>query len=214
MSATIMMPNQIESAIREMCTDAMSQAVAVLAEKYGFDADEASRFLSSSDVKIVRKRGPSPKKENDAKKVESKSKSKSEKTDKPKRGKTGYLLYGDEVRDEVKAEMEAALAEDEKLKPQDVVKAIAARWKAEDQSVRDEWNPKAKTPVTSDDEADPKPEEQPKVVVAEHQVLLLPKEEKPKKEKVKKEKVKAGPKPEPKPEPELEPVSDVDSDAD
>ena len=219
MSATIMMPNQIESAIREMCTDAMSQAVAVLAEKYGFDADEASRFLSSSDVKIVRKRGPSPKKENDAKKVESKSKSKSEKTDKPKRGKTGYLLYGDEVRDEVKAEMEAALAEDEKLKPQDVVKAIAARWKAEDQSVRDEWNAKAKTPVTSDDEADPKPEEQPKVVVAEHQVLLLPKEEKPKeekpkKEKVKKEKAKAEPKPEPKPEPELEPVSDVDSDAD
>ena len=218
MSATIMMPNQIESAIREMCTDAMSQAVAVLAEKYGFDADEASRFLSSSDVKIVRKRGPSPKKENDAKKVESKSKSKSEKTDKPKRGKTGYLLYGDEVRDEVKVEMEAALAEDEKLKPQDVVKAIAARWKAEDQSVRDEWNAKAKTPVTSDDEADPKPEEQPKVVAAEPKEEK-PKEEKPKKEKVKKEKVKkekakAEPKPEPKPEPELEPVSDVDSDAD
>ncbi len=218
MSATIMMPNQIESAIREMCTDAMSQAVAVLAEKYGFDADEASRFLSSSDVKIVRKRGPSPKKENDAKKVESNSKSKSEKTDKPKRGKTGYLLYGDEVRDEVKAEMEAALAEDEKLKPQDVVKAIAARWKAEDQSVRDEWNAKAKTPVTSDDEADPKPEEQPKVVAAEPKEEK-PKEEKPKKEKVKKEKVKkekakAEPKPEPKPEPELEPVSDVDSDAD
>ena len=43
--------------------------------------------------------------------------------------------------------------EDEKLKPQDVVKAIAARWKGEDQEVRDEWNAKAKTPVTSDDEA-------------------------------------------------------------
>ncbi len=68
MSATIMMPTQIESAIREMCTDAMSQAVAALAEKYGFDAEEANRFLSNSDVKIVRKRGPSPKKEKEGKK--------------------------------------------------------------------------------------------------------------------------------------------------
>ena len=49
------------------------------------------------------------------------------------------------------------LQDGEKLKPQDVVKAIAARWKEEDQSVRDEWNAKAKTPATSDDEADTKP---------------------------------------------------------
>ena len=142
MSATIMMPNQIESAIRDMCADAMSQAVAALAEKYGFDAEEANRFLSSSDVKIVRKRGPSPKKETDAKKE---SKAKADKTDKPKRGKTGYLLYADEVRAEVKAELEAALAEGEKLKPQDVVKAIAARWKDEDEETRAEWNVKATT---------------------------------------------------------------------
>ena len=154
MSATIMMPTQIESAIREMCTDAMSQAVAALAEKYGFDAEEANRFLTNSDVKIVRKRGPSPKKD-EAKKE---PKAKADKSDKPKRGKTGYLLYADEVRAEVKAELEAELGEDDKLKPQDVVKGIAARWKAEDQEVRDEWNAKAKTPVTSDDEAEPKDE--------------------------------------------------------
>jgi hypothetical protein len=153
MSATIMMPTQIESAIREMCTDAMSQAVAALAEKYGFDAEEANRFLTNSEVKIVRKRGPSPKKEKEGKKE---SKAKEDKSDKPKRGKTGYLLYADEVRAEVKAELEAELGEDDKLKPQDVVKGIAARWKAEDQEVRDEWNAKAKTPVTSDDEAEPK----------------------------------------------------------
>ena len=155
MSATIMMPTQIESAIREMCTDAMSQAVAALAEKYGFDAEEANRFLTNSEVKIVRKRGPSPKKEKEGKKE---SKAKEDKSDKPKRGKTGYLLYADEVRAEVKAELEAELGEDDKLKPQDVVKGIAARWKAEDQEVRDEWNAKAKTPVTSDDEAEPKDE--------------------------------------------------------
>ena len=150
MSATIMMPPQIESAISEMCSDAMSQAVVLLAEKYGFDAEEANRFLSNSDVKIVRKRGPSPKKEKEGKKE---SKAKVEKSDKPKRGKTGYLLYADEIRDEVKTTLLNALEDGEKLKPQDVVKAIAARWKEEDQSVRDEWNAKAKTPATSDDEA-------------------------------------------------------------
>ena len=133
-----------------MCTDAMSQAVAALAEKYNFDADEANRFLGETEIKIVHKRGPSPKKDKEEKKA---TKSKPDKTDKPKRGKTGYLLYADEVRTEVKMQLEAELGDDEKLKPQDVVKAIAARWKEEDQEVRDEWNAKAKTPATSDDEA-------------------------------------------------------------
>ena len=150
MAATIMMPQQIEVAIREMCTEAMSQAVAALDDKYGFDLEEANRFLASSDVKIVRKRGPSPKPEKESKK-DAKKEAKS-KTDKPKRGKTGYLLYADEVRDEVKAVLLANLGDDEKLKPQDVVKTIAAKWKAEDEDVRAEWNAKAKTPVTSDDE--------------------------------------------------------------
>ena len=150
MSATIIMPNQIESCIREMCNDAMSQAVIALAEKYNFDAEEANRFLAETEVKIVHKRGPSPKKEKTDKKE---SKANADKTYKPKRGKTGYLLYGDEIRAEVRTQMESELGEDDKLKPQDVVKAIAARWKAEDQAVRDEWNAKAKTPETSDDEA-------------------------------------------------------------
>ena len=154
MSATIMMPQQIDQAIKEMCGDAMSQAVAVLAEKYGFDAEEANRFLSASDLKLVRKRGPSPKAVPDAPskgKAKAKAKSKSD-DDKPKRGKTGYLLYADEVRAEARLSLESMLADDEKLKPQDVVRAIAAKWKAEEQEVRDEWNTKAKTPATSDDD--------------------------------------------------------------
>ena len=145
-----MMSPQIESAIHNMCSDAMTHAVNALAEKYGFDVEEANRFLAASDVKIVRKRGPSPKKEKDAKKE---IKQKADTPDKPKRAKTGYLLYADEVRAEVKAELMAEIGEDQKLKPQDVVKAIAARWKAEDAEVKAEWNSKAKTPVASDDEA-------------------------------------------------------------
>ena len=151
MSTTIMMPQQIDNAIKEMCGDAMAQVVAALADKYKFDVDEASRFLEIDALKIVRKRGPSSPKKDD------KSVTKKTPSDKPKvkRGKTGYLLYADEVRAETKAELIALLKDDEKLKPQNVVCAIADKWKALEQSVRDEWNLKSKTPVTSDDEHEP-----------------------------------------------------------
>ena len=48
MAATIMMPQQIDAAIKEMCSDAMGQAIAVLAEKYGFDAEcvEAAKLVA------------------------------------------------------------------------------------------------------------------------------------------------------------------------
>ena len=165
MTTTIMMPQQIDQAIREMCGDAMTQAVAALAEKYNFDAEEAHRFLGSTEVKLVRKRGPSPKTVGDEK-TKTKTKGATKVTaDKPKRGKTGYLLYADEVRAETRAELEAELEEGDKLKPQDVVKAIAAKWKAEDQAVRDEWNLRSKTPPTSDDEAVVEPEVEPEVEV-------------------------------------------------
>ena len=150
MSTTMIMPSHIDAAIQDMFKSGMIQVVNALADKYGFDAFEANLFLAESDVKIVRKRGPSPKADKETKKS---NKAKVDKADKPKRGKTGYLLYADEVRAEVKAELESELSEGDKLKPQEVVKAIAARWKEEDQAVRDEWNAKAKTPVTSDDEA-------------------------------------------------------------
>ena len=157
MSATIMMPQAFDQAVREMCGDAMAQAVASLAEKYDFDADEATRFLDLDEIKIARKRGPSPKKEETPSKSKSKSKKEAKtKTDedkpKTKRAPTGYLMYSKAVRDEVKTELTAALGEDDKLKPQEVVVAIAAKWKALEQEERDEWNTKAKTPVTSDEE--------------------------------------------------------------
>jgi hypothetical protein len=52
----------------------------------------------------------------------------------------------------VRAELTDALDEDEKLKPQDVVRELASRWKALEQDERDEWNTRAKTPDASDDE--------------------------------------------------------------
>lgn len=145
MSTTIMMPNAIQGAIQTMCEDAIGQAITALSTKYGFDADEAQRELNLGKIQIKGtttkaspgKKAPDP--------------------DKPKakRGPTGYLLYTKELRPEVKAEMEAELGEGEKLKPQDVVTALAARWKALGDEEKAEWNAKAKSPPASDDEATP-----------------------------------------------------------
>ncbi len=56
MSATIMMPSSFDDAIRSMCTEAVNQAVASLAAKHGFDAEEALRDLNLGELKLVRKR--------------------------------------------------------------------------------------------------------------------------------------------------------------
>ena len=136
-----MMPTQFDQAIKAMCSEAVTNAVAVLAAKYGFSAEEATRELNLGDLKLQRKRGPSPKAE--------KPVAKKAKEDKPKRAKTGYLLFADDVRAEVRAELELALEAETKLKPQDVVREIAARWKALEQSERDVWNDIAKSNVTS-----------------------------------------------------------------
>tara|TARA_X000000950_G_scaffold287900_1_gene402238 strand:+ start:295 stop:753 length:459 start_codon:yes stop_codon:yes gene_type:complete len=152
-----MMPQQIDAAIREMCSETMAQTVAALAEKYGFDVDEANRFLDTETIKIVRKRGPSPKKEKETKSSTKSSKAKKETADdtpKTKRGKTGYLLYADDMRAEIKKTLISQLEDGEKLKPQAVVVAIAAAWKEEEPAVRDEWNAKAKAMKESSDDSD------------------------------------------------------------
>lgn len=137
---TIMMPSSIESSIREMCSDAISQAVSALAEKYGFDADEAARFLADSEVKIVRKRGPVPKSEP---KVKLSAKAKLA-LDKPKRAKTGYLVFADFIREDVRQEMESKVLGGEKLKPQDVVREIAQKWKLLSKEEQVAWSDAAK----------------------------------------------------------------------
>jgi hypothetical protein len=138
---SIMMPNAFDQAIKEMCGDAVSQAVAILADKYGFDTEEANRFLDPEGLKLVRKRGPSPKKDIGDKKAKKANKDGSPK---PKRAKTGYLLYADSVRPVVKEELMAELEEDAKLKPQATVSEIAKRWKALPEEEREWWNTQAK----------------------------------------------------------------------
>ena len=141
MSATISMPTAIDESIKGMCVEAVSQAVAALAEKYGFDAEEAERELNLGELKMQRKRGPAPKA-----KAETKAKAKKDAGDKPKtkRASTGYLTYAASVRAETKEELLAELEEGEKLQPQAVVTAIAAKWKGLSDEERTEWNEAAK----------------------------------------------------------------------
>ena len=142
-ATTIMMPAAIQGAITEMCADAVNQAVALLSDKYGFDADEAQRDLNLGKLQV----------KGSTAKASGKKAATAEKP-KTKRGPTGYLLYTKELRPEVTAEMQAELADDEKLKPQNVVTAMAARWKALGDDEKAVWNAKAKSQSPSDDELD------------------------------------------------------------
>ena len=171
-TTTIMMPAAFQGAIQSMCEDAIGQAIKALSEKYGFDSDEARRELKLGKIQV--------------KAAASKGSSKKDSADKPKskRGKTGYLLYTGELRAEVKAEMEAELADGEKLKPQDVVTKLAARWKELSDDEKAEWNEKAKEANSESDTSDTEaaaPAEKPKKETKKA-------DEKPKKETKKAEK--------------------------
>jgi hypothetical protein len=140
MSATITMPSGFDEAVRMMCSDAVNQAVAALAAKYGFDAEEALREVNGGEVKLVRKRGPSPKRDTE----KSVKKQKEKVADKPKRAPTGYLVFQKYIRPETVEEMTLLLEDGEKLKPQAVVKAIAAKWQDLSGEERAGWMTKAK----------------------------------------------------------------------
>ena len=136
--STITMPNTFDLAVKEMCQSSVDQAVKALAAKYGFDHEEAMRELG--EIKLERKRGPQPKTKTKTKDT----KTKAAKEDKPKRAKTGYLLFADHVRDDVKADLMVELAEGEKLTGKAVVSAIAALWSEQDKETKEEWQAQAK----------------------------------------------------------------------
>lgn len=157
------MPSALNQALTDVAQQSAMAAVRSLSEKYDFDLDEAIKHLNLDDVKLVKKRGPSPKtaEEKEKAKAEKKAKSNAEKKAtkgssddeaKSKRGKTGYLLYSDAVREEVKSELTENLGEGEKLLGKDVVREIAIRWKALDADEQAIWKEQAKMVVASDEE--------------------------------------------------------------
>ena len=67
---------------------------------------------------------------------------------KPKKT-SGYLIYSNTVRAEVKEQLIAAGGEG---KPKEVVQAIATKWKEIGDEEKAVWNDKAKTPPASEDD--------------------------------------------------------------
>jgi alkyl hydroperoxide reductase subunit AhpF len=131
------MPTSFTDAVNDMKSQAVSQAVTVLAEKYGFSLEDALR-----EVKVSKVEAKAEKAVKGAKKKAEKAE-KGEKGEKTKRALSGYQVYMKHMRSEVSKEMEADLEEGEKLKPKDVMTELGARWKALSDSEKDEWKTKA-----------------------------------------------------------------------
>ena len=153
------MPSALDESIRACCLEAVAQAVAALAAKYGFDANEAERELNLGEMKIQRKRGPVAKKS--VTKTEKKAK-KAADPEKPKKRLTGYLLFSKEQRPEMKATLEAELEDGEKLQSKTVVASLAAAWKALTAEEQAGWKEKAAAPleVVSEESAEGEGEEE------------------------------------------------------
>jgi hypothetical protein len=88
----------------------------------------------------------------DDKKTKKEKKEKKEKKpvdpNKPKKT-SGYLIYSNSVRAQVKEQL---IADGGEGKPKEVVQAIAAKWKELGDEEKAVWNEKAKTPPASEDE--------------------------------------------------------------
>ena len=140
------MPAALDESIRACCADAVGQAVAALAAKYGFDAEEAERELNLGEMKIQRKRGPISKKSVAKAEKKANKAAKVVDPDKPKKRLTGYLLFSKEMRPEVKEALEAELEEGEKLQSKTVVAALAAAWKELSAEEQAQWKEKAAKP--------------------------------------------------------------------
>lgn len=67
---------------------------------------------------------------------------------------SGYIMFCNSIRAEVKAKLEAELAEGDKLKPADTMSQLAKRWKALSEKEKAEWNDATKTPENSDSDSD------------------------------------------------------------
>jgi HMG (high mobility group) box len=129
------------SAIKLSVDNNVEAIVKALSVKFNFSFADAMESLQSEASPLE----ASSKK---AKKVK-----KAVDPDKPKRAATGYLTYSKEMREQVKADLTANLECDAKLKPQDIVKQLAAQWKALSEDEQKEWNDKAKSASSgSDDE--------------------------------------------------------------
>ena len=127
------MPTSFTDAVNDMKSQAITQAVSVLAEKYSFSLEDALRELKVSKVEAK------------AEKAVKKEKKETKKVEKTKRALNGYQVYMKQMRSDVSKEMEKNLEDGKKLSPKDVMTELGARccWKTLTDAQRDEWKAKA-----------------------------------------------------------------------
>ena len=108
----------------------MSLTIEVLAERVAVLEKQIALLLSDKAVNVSE-----PKSNKKSKKVK-------DEDDKPKKKRTsGYILYSNAHRDEVK---ESLTEGDEKPKNTDIMKKLAENWKLLNEDEREKWNTKAK----------------------------------------------------------------------
>ena len=148
--STMMINASTESAILTMLASQQERLLTTLAEKYGFDEEEARETLgefTSVTRKEVKPRTPKEAKEQP--KPKGKGKAKAAKSDgesveeKPKKAKTGYLLFCDAARPSARSKLEAAATEGEKVLAKHVVTLLAAAWKDLEEEDQAMWKERA-----------------------------------------------------------------------
>ncbi len=123
--------------------------------KNAAESDGESVAASSDDEAVKKETKKVEKKpaKKETKKVEKASEANTS-TAPVKKKQSGYIMFCNSIRAEVKAELEAELADGEKLKPADTMSQLAKRWKALSEEEKAEWNEAAKTPENSEGDSD------------------------------------------------------------
>lgn len=119
-----------------------------------------------------------------------KSSLKKDGTERKKRGVSAYQLFCNENRLDVQAELNANIAEGQKMARGAVLSELATRWKQLDEDEKKEWNDKKKELESSSDEEKPEVEEKVEEEEKPEVEEKVEEEKKPKEKKEKKQKKK------------------------
>ena len=102
--------------------------------------------ITNNEITDTKKTSKKDSSKKDSSKKDS-SKKDSPKNDRPKKERvkntTGYLMYSNAHRDEVKELLTSQLV-DEKPKNTEIMKELARMWKEADEDTKNDWNTKAK----------------------------------------------------------------------
>lgn len=107
---------------------------------------KVEKVEKKSEKKVEKKSAKSDSAKSDCDKSDS---DKSDSDKKPKK-KNGYILFGNQVRHEIKQRLIDELPEGDKLKPGQLMSEIAKAWKALSDEEKALWDDKVKTPDSSD----------------------------------------------------------------